>query len=203
MAWEPDYITEDELKDYARIGDDVDDVQVALAITSASRAVDDHCRRQFGKVAAPELRTYTARPDYSKAARGRTYWVADVDDFHTSVGLVVNVGTDVNTTHVLSPRNAQQEGRPWTRIHFTADSEFLPDGTADQLGIVAPWGWASVPATIRNATLLQGSRFLVRRNAPFGIAGSPELGNELRLLSKVDPDVALMLRKYKRPRRTG
>lgn len=198
MAWAPDYITEDDLKEYARIGDDVDDVQVALAITASSRAVDRHCRRQFGKVAAPELRTYTARPDYTSG-----YWVVDVDDFMSTVGLVLDVAGDVVSIYNLGPRNADKDGRPWTRIHFSADSQFTPAAVTDLVGVIAPWGWSSVPPTVQQATLLQGSRLLTRRNAPFGVAGSPEMGNELRLLAKLDPDVAVLLAGYKRPRRTG
>jgi hypothetical protein len=198
MAWAPDYITEDDLKEYARIGDDVDDVQVALAIASASRAVDAACRRQFGLVAAPELRTYYARPDYTSG-----YWVVDVDDFQTLTGLVVNVAGDVNTTHTPGPANASQNSRPWTRIHFVEASEFAPSYTTDLISVTARWGWTAVPTPIAQATLLQASRLLLRRNAPFGVAGSPEMGNELRLLAKLDPDVAVLLKGYKRPRRTG
>jgi hypothetical protein len=50
-----------------------------------------------------------------------------------------------------------------------------------------------VPPTIKLATQLQASRWLKRRDAPFGIAGSPELGSELRLLAKLDPDVEVLL----------
>jgi hypothetical protein len=51
---------------------------------------------------------------------------------------------------------------------------------------------------VHTATLLQGGRLYTRRSALFGIAGSPESGSEMRLLSKVDPDVAVMLRGYRR-----
>lgn len=53
-----------------------------------------------------------------------------------------------------------------------------------------------VPPTITAACLLQASRFWKRRDAPFGIAGSPVLGNEMRLLAKLDPDVEVMLWNY-------
>jgi hypothetical protein len=198
MAWAPDYISADDLKDFARIGDDVDDVQVALAVTAASRAVDDYTHRQFGVTAAAELRSYTARPDYRSG-----YWVLAVDDFMTTVGLVIEVDGEAVTTYRLGPKNAAQKGRPWTHIYFTAESEFWPTGAEDEVDVTVPWGWTTTPATVTEATLLQGSRFLIRRNAPFGVAGSPELGNEMRLLSKVDPDVAVMLNAYKRARRPG
>jgi hypothetical protein len=64
--------------------------------------------------------------------------------------------------------------------------------------VTATWGWTAVPATIKKATLLQASRFYKRRDAPFGVAGSPDMGSEMRLLAKVDPDVEVMLGDYRR-----
>lgn len=199
MAWAPDYVTVEELAAYLRIDDDVDDVQLAVAITAASRAIDDHTNRQFGLVDPAVAQTYTARYDYE-----RCRWVVDVDDFQTNVGLVVvlaDLGTV--TTFVKEPQNAIVKGRPWTRISFTDDSEFTPTGAVDEVGVIAKWGWTAVPTPVKQATLLQASRFFKRRDAPFGVAGSPELGNELRLLAKVDPDVAVALRGYTRLRSVG
>jgi hypothetical protein len=195
MAWAPDYATADELASYLRITDDVDDVELALANTSASRAIDHSCNRQFGQIDAPEQRTYYARPDY----RGG-YWVVDVDDFMavTGVGIVVD-GTDV-TEYQLEPVNAAQMDRPFTRVAFTADSEAQPTVHPHEVLMTARWGWSAVPDTVHQANLLQASRFFKRRDAPFGVAGSPDTGSEMRLLAKVDPDVAVMLRDYMRLR---
>ena len=46
------------------------------------------------------------------------------------------------------------------------------------------------------AAQLQSSRIYARRATPFGVAGSPE-GGIVRLLSRLDPDVELMLRPYR------
>lgn len=196
MAWAPDYVATSDLASYLRIDDLVDDAQLALAITAASRAIDHETNRQFGVVAAAELRTYRARPDYETG-----YWLVDVDDFQSTTGLVVNVvDAGAVTTFVKEPVNASQKGRPWTRISFTADSQYLPSTHPHDVEVTALWGWSGTPTTVKQATLLQASRFFTRRNAPFGVAGSPELGSELRLLAKVDPDVAVMLRNYRRMR---
>lgn len=53
--------------------------------------------------------------------------------------------------------------------------------------------FSPVPATVKLATEMQASRWAKRRDAPFGIAGSPEMGSELRLLPKLDPDVEVLL----------
>jgi hypothetical protein len=59
-----------------------------------------------------------------------------------------------------------------------------------------PWGWDAVPDAVKEATLLQGSRLDFRRVAPAGVAGSPETGSEVRLLARVDPDVAVSLKDF-------
>jgi hypothetical protein len=60
MAWAPDYITAEQLAAYLRITDDDDDVELAIAVGAASRAIDNHTNRQFGKVDAAEQRLYTS-----------------------------------------------------------------------------------------------------------------------------------------------
>jgi hypothetical protein len=62
--------------------------------------------------------------------------------------------------------------------------------------VTALWGWTAVPVAVKQATLLQASRFFSRRHSPYGVAGSPELGSEIRLLARVDPDVGVSLRDY-------
>jgi hypothetical protein len=198
MAWAPDYITTDELKDYVRVGDAVDDVELELAATAASRAVDTWCNRQFGVVAAAVERTYAAWYD-----GGRCAWMVDVDDLMTVTDLAVAVDGTAVTDYSLEPGNAAADGKPWTRLAFGDEAEATPDGTVGQVAITARWGWTDVPSAVALATRLQASRFASRRDSPYGVAGSPSDGSELRLLARVDPDVAVALRGYVRPRRAG
>jgi hypothetical protein len=48
------------------------------------------------------------------------------------------------------------------------------------------------------ATQLQCGRIFNRRNTPFGIAGTLETG-QMRLLSRLDPDVEQLVRPYRIP----
>lgn len=196
MAWAPDYAEVDDLAPYVGIDDDVDDAVLALAITTASRIIDQTCNRQFGVTAAAETRKYTARRDYTFG-----YWVVDTDDYVliTGAGVVVS-GSGTVTTYDSEPINASQKGHPWQRIAFGANSQFQPCGSKNEVEVTALWGWSSIPDTITQATLIQASRLFKRKDAPFGVAGSPEVGSELRLLAKVDPDVAVALRPYARMR---
>lgn len=198
MPWAPDYITEADLSTYKRIGDDIDDAQVAEAATDASRAIDRHCNRQFGIVAAPEQRFYTAR-----WVGRRCLWVVDIDDLMTTVGLIVATAAGTITEYDLEPRNALAKGKPWTRIVIRKTNTITIKGEDGEFQPTGKWGWTAIPVPVKLAAKLQGSRFLSRRESPYGIAGSPQQGSELRLLARVDPDVGVSLADLVRPRRVG
>lgn len=194
MTWAPDYCTLAEYKAYARITDTVDDAIIPVQITAAARAIDRATGRQFGAVAAVELRSYTPRWD-----RRRRRWFVDVDDFATLAGAVVELDGNAITDYVAEPVNAVVKGKVYTRLVL---GEGITPATLDRstLDATIVWGWPAVPTTIKGAQFLQTSRFLARRDSPYGVAGSPADGSELRLLAKVDPDVDVMLGAYKRRR---
>lgn len=202
MAWAPDYASTGELAALVRIGDTLDDAHLALAIAAASRAIDHTTNRQFGQLAAVEDRYYTARWD-----RQACRWVVSIDDLMVSAGLVVKVdGLDDGTypdviaagSVRLGPVNAAAKGRPWTELVIWSDASVQPTGLEAGVQVTARWGWSSVPTAIKQACLMQASRLLARRDAPFGIAGSPEVGSEMRLLARLDPDVSVAVAPYRR-----
>lgn len=201
MAWKPLYASSAELAQYLRIpdGDVVDEDELVFAVTAAARAIDKAANRQFGKVGAPQARTYTN----AQWDRDEGLWFYEIDDLTTVVGLTLAIGGQTLTDYELWPLNAAADLMPWTRLYIAAASTVSPSTSTDRLTATADWGWTNLPPTIKQATLLQASRFFVRRNAPFGVAGSPELGSELRLLAKVDPDVEVMVTPYKRRRKVG
>lgn len=195
MAWAPDYIDEQELATYLRIGDNTDDPEMRTAISGASRAIDHATNRQFGQVETAESRTFEVR-----WSRTRGAYIADIDDVQDLAGFTVTVsGTALaSSSYQLLPRNAAQEGRPFERI-------LVPSATPTTVGAGPPtidatgmWGWTDVPETIRDATFKQASRFFKRRDAPFGVTGSPGLGGEMRLLAKVDADVDVEVKPFRR-----
>lgn len=206
MPWAPSYATVDDLRDFVRVDDAADDAVIETALAGASRAIDYACdarpdhSRQFGQTDALEARYFTAEPrGYGSALRGQ--WVAVCDDIATPVGLLVLVGfapaVEVTGTTLL-PRNADKHHRPYTAIGFAGSSLPCPSDLADDVRIEAVWGWPSVPEAIHLACLLQASRLVSRRDAPFGVAGSPEVGSEVRLLAKLDPDVETLVRPFVR-----
>jgi hypothetical protein len=219
MTWAPNYVTSAELATFVRVGD-ATDTALGYAIAAASRSVDQATGRQFGQVSAPEVRYYPV----PRWERRHWHWVAPIDDVMTTVGLVVEFDGAADhtystaiTDYLLRPLNASAKGRPATElvIHASAANPLLgsfgalgglagvggPYGLReDALRVTARWGWTAVPDAVKEATLLQASRILSRRNSPHGIAGSPEAGSETRLLAKLDPDVMVALRPYCRTR---
>jgi hypothetical protein len=173
-----------------------DDAELTLAIETASRSVDRITGRQFGSLDATESRQYTARYD---AYRRR--WVIDTDDFASTEGLTVETSTPGGltpiTAYLPTPVNAVANGGVWTGLVIDSGSAMVPNPTENGVRITAKWGWPAVPATIKLATLIQASRLFARRHAPFGVTGNPEVG-QLRLLERLDPDVAISVRPFAR-----
>ena len=203
MAWAPDYCTAAELKSWLRIGDAADDALLAFAITAASRAIDAHCGRQFGQLTAAVTRYYTWD---GVTHDGRSLLVTD--DLYTTATLTISVDTagDGLTPVALAaadydlwPANAAADAVPWKGFLLRKASAAPFSRYARGIEVAARWGWASVPIDVVQATLMQAARLFARRNAPFGVAGSPELGSEMRLLAKLDPDVAAGLSHLRRP----
>lgn len=195
MPWKPDYISADDLAEFHRVDDDVDDVNYADCATTASRAVDDATHRQFGRTAS-EARFYT--PLWSHTRR---MWIAKTDDYVTltEVAIQLDDGTwsvlDLARVVKIDPNDAAK-GEPFTEIGIRPTS--MPAVTDLRYGLRATgeWGWASVPVAISLAAKLQGSRLAARRDSPLGVAGSPENGSELRLLARLDPDLVTSIKGY-------
>lgn len=186
MAWKPDYASSADLKSYLRIDDSADDVFVALWVTTTSRNVDDFCGRQFGHVDASETRQYATAWD-----RHLCRYVAGIDDLSAVDDLTVVDGAGVAVTdYELEPVNALQNGKVFERI-LTRTAGPLTIETQN-------WGWTDVPAAVKIGLFLQAARLAARRDSPFGVAGSPSEGSEIRLLAQLDPDFKTSLKPLQR-----
>lgn len=198
MPWAPDYLTLAQAKDYLGLTDTLDDTQLSVLVTAASRAVDKLANRQFGQVSVAVSRTYR-RPAYYVAELG--LWVLDVDDVYSVTGLTVQQygGTALayaSAGCTLLPDNAPVDGKPWTQLGFTS----CPSGPVI---VTALYGWAAVPSQVVQAVQLQVNRWNFRRSAPAGVSGSPDQGSEVRLLERLDPDVRTSLAGLIRRRRVA
>lgn len=205
MPWRPDYATVAQASEYIRLRDDEDDAQLSLAIGMASRAIDRECLRQFGNTGTAQARKY--RPRWSGS---RNAWVVRMDDVQDVTGFALALDTTYDgtfatavTTSLLQPDNAVLDGKVYERVVFTLPTGIRLTSATQGARVTAIFGWSAIPSAITEACLLQVSRLHMRRDAPFGVAGSPENGSELRLLAKLDPDVAVGLNFYRRRTRVA
>jgi hypothetical protein len=200
MVWKPDYVTAVQVADYLRIGDTVDNAQFGIWATAASRAIDRKTNRQFGQLAAPAARTYRQPAAYNLQTG---LWELEIDDVQDVTGMLVGGVAYASSGAVLLPDNAPAESVPWQRLGFTSQPLTPTPGAPATLVVTARWGWTTVPTPVTGACYLQCARWSARRDAPFGIAGSPDQGSEMRLLARLDPDVATTLAGLSRRRRVG
>lgn len=200
-----EYATLDQLKLALTIpsADTQDDALLLVGLEAASRSIDDYTQRRFWQDPAATSRRYTPT--------GRlAVWV---DDISTTTGLVVQTDDNDDGVHEttwtlgtdfeLEPVNEFLDSEPVPFSLMRAlrrGNKRLPYYTQYGLKITARWGWSAVPARIKQATLIQAERLFKRKDSPWGVAGSPEAGNEIRLLARLDPDVEMMIKRYRRVR---
>jgi len=190
------YCTLSDLKTSLAIEDIQDDTALEAAILTASRMVDDYTGRFFykdGTSAVPVTRYYTPND----------WLICNTDDFVS----INEIATDENfnksyttvwaaSDYMVEPVNNPRRGWPYTRI-LAVDAYYFPRLYPQTVRIKAVWGWSSIPNEIQMATKLQASRLFIRRQSPFGIAGTPDLGT-VRLSSRLDPDVEALIRPFRK-----
>ena len=205
MAITNGYASLADLKAALRITDTVDDSLLELAIESASRSIDAYCSRVFYNMGS-QARYFSANDPY----------FCPIDDLVSITELATAATSNGNYDVVwanyvngapgdyqLEPLNAAYptDGivSPTTGIRARWRYLFPTIGGNAMVRVTGTWGWDSVPTAIRTATILQASRFFKRNDSPLGVLSSPDLGY-IRVGSRLDPDVELMISGY---RRTG
>lgn len=173
-----------ELKAVLRITDTDDDVLLQLGLDAATDAID----RAVGGLssgAASLLVTGTAATDlFTSTAHGLTDGTAvQFTQLAGGAGLVVGTQYYVRDAAADTFKVALQVGA--TAVDFTTN---LTEGWVIERQALYP-----VPAPARLACELQATRFFKRKDAAFGVLGSPEFGTFSRLQAKLDPDVELLL----------
>lgn len=182
MAIGDPYATLPELKAYTGATNTTYDNLLTDALAAASRGIESCTQRQFNTDASPTARTIPAN-------RVLTTGVALLDDFHTTTGLVVetdDTGTGLlwqqwaANTYQVEPLDGVVDGRPgwpYTRIR-AVDSRAFPQYTNGRAGlrVTARWGWATVPAPVKQACLMLAAEIYKTKDAPFGIAGVDNFG---------------------------
>jgi hypothetical protein len=197
MAITNGYCTLAEVKASLRISDSVDDTLLELAVESASRSVDEFTSRVFYSVGTA-----------TKYFAADTYDYTRIDDLITLTELATDESADstfattwTSTDYQLEPLNNAYpvDGvvSPVTAIR-TKNTKYFPILNGQALvKVVGTWGYTSVPTAIKQATIIQAARFFKRNDSPLGVLSAPDLGY-IRVGSRLDPDVEMMISGYRR-----
>ena len=184
------------MKAALNIEDSMDNAAIEVAIATASRMIDDYTGRFFykdGTVGTPATRYYTPTD----------YWILPTDDFVS----ISEIATDDNfnrtydtiwtaSDSMFEPVNNPSRGWPMSRI-LAVGSYVFPWNLPQSVRVKGIFGWSAVPAEVNSAAQIQASRLFLRRQSPFGIAGSTDIGT-VRLAAKLDADVEALLRPLRR-----
>ncbi len=179
MALGDSYALLADLKTRLDIADTTDDARLTEALSAASREIETWCDRQFNKATVASARVF----------RPLTAYTVLVDDFHTTDDLAVASDAADDGTYgtawtaadyELEPLNGMvsgQSGWPYYRVRAVGSYTFPTcNRRAASVRVTAQWGWAAVPAAVKEACLVIASELFKLGDAPFGVAGFGEFG---------------------------
>ena len=193
MALGVPYVTLVELKDYLGVTDTEDDTVLTSSLAAASAGINDVCGRQFNDAGVVTARVF----------RPRDREVCRVDDFSTSIGLVVKTDLDGDgvfeqtwtaADYELQPLNgvvAGVPGWPYEKIVAVGSSLYFPCGRpgytaawrghwstrrAASVQVSAQWGWYAVPEAVKTVCKITAAELSKLKDAPFGVAGFDQYG---------------------------
>lgn len=197
MALGDPYVSVVTLKTHITVSTDVTDAYLTRVVGAISRSFERHCNRQFNNAGSASARHF----------RPATPHAVQVDDFHTTTGLVVksDVGDDgtyettwAATDFDLYPLDGivdGQTGWPYRKI-VAVESRTFPCNRRPSVQVTANWGWATVPTDIEQAALIQATHILGRKFSHNGLVGQGEF--VFRVANRLDPDVRELLEPYRR-----
>lgn len=196
-----EYATREEVK--ARMGllesQNADDATIDALREAASRKVERYCNRPVGHFyGTTETRYFTAHD--SDCVR-----VGDLISIATASGLCTDWGTRqygtswTSSDYDLWPANAALDGRPYSEIRVSPyGSRSFPEMIERGVRVTGVFGYQTLtPPEVREAVIQLVIRFFHRRNSPFGVVGSGEIGTFR--ISAIDPDVAAWLEAFRLP----
>jgi hypothetical protein len=190
MAIVNGYATLSELKTWLGITGSTDDARLELAIEGASRAIDAECSRRFFATTLTKYFEATApmRVDFDDDLLSVTSVDIDLTGLRAYTALSV-------TDYELEPEVA-----PYRQAYIApGSSQSFPVEQRRAVRVVGSWGYnatGSHPQAINRACLILATRYFKRKDAPFGVLGTPELGF-MRVTSR-DPEVRALLQPYRR-----
>jgi len=170
------YCTLDEVK--TNLGDmateDYND-RIVADIEAVSVEIDNYCNRQFGS---------TTEARYFDGCGGGDDDPFMVGDLISVSALELDLDGDgtfetemASTDYMLFPYN----GSPKWRVMLSEQSSYssFARGVRKGVKVTGTWGYSSVPAPIKKASIEESCRAFRRSQAGFGtVIGTPEIGTE-------------------------
>lgn len=194
-----DYCTISEVKAALSLtGESFADPDISLAITAATRSIEELTDRRFWADAdAAQIRYYTPEDACYVPIDDLTTLTALATD--TNGGGTFSQSWTVNTDFFLDPLNAAADSFPYTSLTLNPRSSlYFPVGYYRSVRVTGKFGWPAVPAQIKSATEMLTARLLKRvREAPFGIASLGMEGVAVRV-AREDPDVLALVAPFQR-----
>lgn len=171
-----------------------DDTAMEAAISAASRFIDKYTGRKF--YASTETRVYAPHDT-------QTVYVDDlltITTFKTDDNGDGTFETTWSTTdYSLKPNNAALDGQPYTWVEVSENGNHsFPVAVKKGVQIAGSFGFSStIPSEVKMACLIQASRLWKRKDSPFGVAGTSELGM-MQMIPKLDTDVRMLIEPFRR-----
>lgn len=159
----PRYLPVAELKVYIRGDITADDTLLEEAINVAEQTLDNACGRRFVVASASTARVYVPQPATT---------ILFIDDA-TAVTVVSENGTTLveGTGYQLEPLNGisdSGEAIPYTQIR-RLDNWWYRDGPEGTISVTATYGWAAIPALIKEACKVLAKDALENREVRHGL----------------------------------
>ena len=180
------------------IPDSVDDVRIDLACSAATQMIQQYCQRQFTTDDTATARVFVPEDAF----------LVLTEDFYTTSELVVQTDPGLDgtwsqtwssTDYQLEPLNQETYGEAWP-YHTIRPIEslwFPLDYGRVTVKVTAKWGWASIPAAVKQAAILQAITIFKSADAPFGATPFADTGI-LRLRSALHPTAAALVQNYRK-----
>ena len=174
--------------------DTVDDSLLELAVESASRMIDAECDRNF-YTSGTATRDFIPNDPYTVDTDDLTsIATVQLDDQGDRTFLITLAASDYQT----EPVNGRVSGNayPIYRLRMIGDYLLPIWHRQATVRITGVYGFTPVPTQVRQACVMQAMRIFKRLDSPLGMTWGVD-GMGMRV-GKVDPDVAMLIRPFKK-----
>lgn len=213
MAWTSAYADATEYRNRIDKSITTDDAAILAGLTAITRMLEEELGRVFNQSSAGEARYFDAgtpianddpRSKYLVTPRiyGQTSGIA-IDDLVTATEIASDLDGNgtyetiaVSTDYYLLPYNAAIYSKPYTRVELSLNPANAIGGYAKAVRITGTWGWPSVPAPVKEATIQLAA--ILRLETPRAQATVSEIGQLVTMSAQGRGIVDRLVREYSR-----